>query len=48
MAPNVSWKKVLLWTVLTGVMVSLARLLIEKAVYVGWAKGYGEDPRSYK
>jgi hypothetical protein len=47
MASNVSWKKILLWTVLTGVLVSLARLLTEKIVYDGWKKGYGEDPRKY-
>jgi hypothetical protein len=48
LAPNVSWKKALIWAVLTGILVSVARLLVEKAVYSGWAKGYGEDPRKYK
>lgn len=46
-APNISWKKVILWTILTSVFVGLGRLFVEKATYMGWAKGYGEDPKKY-
>lgn len=48
LAPNVNWKRALLWAAVTGIFVGMARLVAEKAAYVGWAKGYGEDPRKYK
>lgn len=46
-APHISWRKAIMWAIVTGIFVSLARFFVERITYFGWAKGMHEDPRRY-
>lgn len=47
LAPHISWKKALIWTIVTGIFVALARFFVERLTYYGWTMSMREDPRKY-
>jgi hypothetical protein len=41
---RVSWRDAILWTVATGVVIGLGRLLAHRGAVAGWQAFTGEDP----
>ena len=42
------WRGLIMWTIFSGILVSLTRLLARRITYLGWARGVGDDPVKYQ
>jgi len=44
---NVDWKEAIVWAVISGLLVSVAKLATTKITHDGWKKLLGESPDDY-